>query len=206
MDNKAPLKRVAEDHFVTFIRHGRALKEYKRTITEPRRFKSKVFLFCGPPGVGKSTMWRLLAECLGTYYKVPAPKGSGLYYDDYDGQDTLILDEFDGNFMKPTDFNTLCDEHECVLPVHGGAGHQMVSKYIFIVSNYTPKQWWKKRNAVQLLQTTRRIDVVFKMGFTPAPQAPVAPVMDSVSILHREGFSQQLFWTNNAMNMTGGMF
>ena len=82
------------------------------------------------------------------------------------------MDEFDGSRMKPTDFNELCDEHEYVLPVHGSAGHQMVSKYIFIGSNYLPKQWWKNRNPHQLRQTTRRIDAVFKVGFEYPDIAP----------------------------------
>lgn len=164
-DAGAPLRQVMRDNFASWCRHNRAFKEYKRVITEPRNFKSKCFLFVGPPGQGKSTVMKLVASRLGTSYKVPQPKGSGTYYDDYDGQDVIIFDEFDGHFMKPTDFNMICDEHECVLTVHGGAGHQLVSKYIFIGSNYMPSQWWKKRNAAQLRQITRRIDVIFKVGF-----------------------------------------
>lgn len=169
IDLKRPLREVQEEHFGTMIRYGRAIKEYKRTITKPRDFKSKVFLFIGPPGKGKSTLMRLIASQLGSVYKAPMKKGSGQYYDDYDGQDVFILDEFDGDRMRPTEFNEVCDEHECVLTVHGGAGHQMVSKYIFIGTNYLPRQWWKNRNAVQLRQTTRRIDVVFRVGFREGP-------------------------------------
>lgn len=161
---------IAQENFASFIRHGKAFKEYKRITSKARAFKSRVFLFIGPPGKGKSTLMKLIARAVGSYYVQPRPKGSGLYSDDYDGQDVYILDEFDGDMMRPTSFNTLCDEHECVLPVHGGAGHQMVSKFIFIGTNYLPKQWWKKRNPTQLLQTTRRIDVVFKVGFTDQPR------------------------------------
>lgn len=165
LDKKIPLKQVHEEHFGTMIRYGKALKEYKRTITKPRDFKSKVFLFIGPPGKGKSTLMKLLAAKIGSFYKAPMPKGSGQYYDDYDGQDVLILDEFDGSRMRPTEFNDICDEHECVLTVHGGAGHQMVSKFIFIGTNYLPCKWWKNRNPAQVRQTMRRIDVIFKCGF-----------------------------------------
>jgi len=159
-------RKVMEDNFASFIRHGKAFREYKRDITKPRNFKSKVVLFVGPPGRGKSTLMKLIAAQLGTVYKVPQPKGSGLYFDSYDSHDVMLLDEWDGHFMKPTDFNMLCDEHECILQVHGGAGHQMVSKYIFIGSNYAPQFWWKKRNALQLKQITRRIDIIFKVGIS----------------------------------------
>lgn len=175
LDKKIPLRQVHEEHFGTMIRYGKALKEYKRTITKPRDFKSKVFLFVGPPGKGKSTLMKLIAKYVAGsndgVYKAPMPKGSGQYYDDYDGQDVLILDEFDGSRMRPTEFNDICDEHECVLTVHGGAGHQMVSKYIFIGTNYLPSKWWKNRNPSQVRQTMRRIDVIFKCGFSDKSSA-----------------------------------
>jgi len=165
LDANAPLKRVAEEHFGLFLRHERSLKSYKRTITKPRDFKTVVFLFVGPAGKGKSTLMTLLARQIGSVYRAPQAKGSGAYFDDYDGQDVFVWDEFDGASTTPTMFNTIADRFECVLPVHGGAGHQMVSKYLFIGTNYHPKYWWRKRSAAQLVQTTRRIDVVFKVGF-----------------------------------------
>lgn len=163
---EASLKRVAEDHFGEWVKFNKAFAEYRRkVVAQPRRTKTQVFLFVGPPGRGKSTMMRLIAERVyqSSFYKVPAPKGSGLYFDDYDHQPIMIIDEFDGDWMKPKFFNLLADEHECVLPVHGGAGHQMTSKLLLIGSNYSPKYWWKHRSPVQFAQTTRRIDVTFKM-------------------------------------------
>lgn len=156
---------IAEENFASWVRHSKAFREYRRITTKPRDFKSKVFLFIGPAGKGKSTVMKIIARYVGTCYKVPQPKGSGTYFDDYDGEEVLLFDEFDGHFMKPTMFNTIMDEHEAVLPVHGGAGHQCVSKYIFIGTNYLPREWWRKRNAAQLKQIERRIHVVFKMGF-----------------------------------------
>lgn len=155
------------------MRYGKSIIDYKRRKTPKRNFKTKVFLFIGPAGTGKSTLMKTLGAYLGTVYRAPAKKGSGAYYDDYDGEEVTIIDEFDGDRMKPTTFNELADEHEFVLPVHGSAGHQFISKYLFIGSNYLPRQWWKNRNASQLRQTTRRIDVVFKVGFKqiPAPNA-----------------------------------
>jgi hypothetical protein len=161
------LKRLADEHFSSCIRYGRAFKDYKRTHTAPRDFKSIVILIVGPSGKQKSTLARLIGKALGSVYQAPMPKGSGMYYDDYDGEDVFFLDEFDGNRMRPTEFNMLCDEGQHILPVHGGAGHQFVSKFILICSNYLPSEWWKKRNAGQVRQTTRRIDFVFKRGFDP---------------------------------------
>lgn len=171
LDRGMPLKRLKDSYFPEWVRFNKSFTEYRRGSTEPRSFKTRVFLFVGPPGAGKSTFMKLLAvRILGlSCYKVPHKKGSGLYFDDYDNQEVMILDEFSGATMPPEFFNLLADEHECVLPSHGGAGHQMVSKYLFIGTNYAPKFWWKNRSPVQLKQTTRRIDVVFKMGFVHDP-------------------------------------
>ena len=172
IDDLRPILEIQEDHFASFVRHSKFFKEYKRQKTPKRNFKTKVFLFAGLPGTGKSTLMKIIASYIGSVYKATMKKGSGQYWDDYDGEDVIILDEFDGSRMRPTEFNDLADEHECVLPVHGGSGHQMVSKYLFIGSNYCPSQWWQKRSKAQQRQTTRRIDVVFKFGFTSNPNPP----------------------------------
>lgn len=156
-------EQLEDECFSVLMRYPRIL-DYKRRRQAPRDFKSVCFLFVGPPGKGKSTLMKLIAKTLGDVYICPMKKGSGQYYDDYDGQVVFLMDEFDGDRMRPVEFNSLVDEHPHILPVHGGAGHQMLSKYVFIGSNYAPKYWWKKRNATQLQQTARRIDVIFKVG------------------------------------------
>jgi len=159
LDDGSSFAAIASDHFSSFIRYGRAFKEYKRVRQAPRSTKTIVCCFYGPSGIGKSRFATAFAGYLGSVYKVPQPKGSGLYWDDYDGQSVVFIDEMDGNYMTPTFFNTLCDRYECVVPVHGGAGHQMLAKYIIICSNYHPRYWWKKRSAVQLTQTMRRMEI-----------------------------------------------
>lgn len=188
LDDGRSMAEIREDHFGDWIRYGKRLAEYRRISTAPRERKTKCFLFVGPAGTGKSTLMKLIAKGVGSVYKVPAKKGSGLYFDDYDGQDVMIVDEFDGNLMPPTFFNLLVDEHECVLPVHGGAGHQMVSGYIFIGSNYAPKYWWRRRTSAQLRQTTRRIDVVFKVGIQTVQTGNVR--VDGVDTDIREAFPE----------------
>jgi len=160
LDQGSSLDAIADTHFGSWVRYRHAFADYKRLRTPVRSWKSITFLFVGAPGVGKSTLMRLIASRLGSVYTAPQRKPSGCYFDDYAGQDVFLLDEFDGHYMPPTLFNTICDEHECVLPRHGGAGSQLVAKYVFIASNYLPKYWWRKRSPTQLRQTLRRFDAI----------------------------------------------
>lgn len=163
-------KRVAEDHFPEWVRFNKSFKEYKRIITPKRNFKPTVILIVGPPGLGKSRFATALCEYLGSTYKVP-DKHTGFWCDDYDNEDVFFMDEFDGDRMRPKAFNDLADRYECVIPSHGSAGHQLVSKYMVFCSNYMPKYWWKKRSETQLKQTTRRIDWTIKLiPSQPKPQ------------------------------------
>lgn len=154
----ARLVDLFDNNFGPLVRYGRGIGQYIHLKTPPRDFHTTVFLFIGASGTQKSTLSRLIAASLGSVYYVPSPKGSGLYYDNYDYQDVLFFDEFDGNVMTPTAFNSLCQPFAFTLPCHGAAGAQMRSKYIFICSNYHPSFWWKNRNGDQVYQTVRRID------------------------------------------------
>jgi len=171
IDRAVPMRVVAEENFASWCRNNRSFKEYRRLVTKPRNFSPLVFLFVGPAGVGKSLVVSLLAQSgyLGSCYRVPS-KHSGFWCDDYDNQPIFWVDEMDGDRMRPTFFNEVNDRYECVIPAHGNPGSQLVSRYHFFCSNYLPKYWWKKRSAMQLYQTTRRIHVIipfFRKIFPP---------------------------------------
>lgn len=158
LDAGAPMAQIAREHMSIYTRLNRGLVNYRRVTGQPRDFHTTVFMFIGPSGTQKTTLARLFARALGTVYYVPARKGSGLYYDDYDYEDVLFFDEFDGSTMPPTHFNMLCQPHPYTLPCHGSGGSHMRSKYIILTTNYHPKYWWKNRAPDQLYQTMRRID------------------------------------------------
>lgn len=174
IDNKRPLSELRDEFFVPFIRYGAALTEYKKFKTPERVQKTIVILIVGPSGMGKSTFGHRLAHYLGSsVFTVAHAKSSGLYFDGYDSNDVVLLDEMDGCVMRPTFWNGLCDKFPFTVPVHGRSGHQFVSKFLIVVSNYLPKYWWKNRSADQVKQTTRRIDLIFK--FVDPFRVPKAP-------------------------------
>ncbi len=151
-----------EENFSTMIHNHRAIAVYKRIKIKKRSTMSIVFLFVGPTGTGKSELAHVLAESLGRAFTVPSTKGSGLYFDQYDGHDSMIIDEMDGNRCTPTFLNTICDKYPNSLPVHGSGNVENVSKYIFICSNYVPKQWWKTGHNIKPFM--RRCTIIWFSG------------------------------------------
>lgn len=154
-----------EDHFEPYVRYHKSFGVYKKLVQRERSWRTKVLLFVGNSGTQKSTLAHVLGRSgwLGNgFYKVPAPKGSGLYFDKYDGQEVVLIDEMDGNRCTPTFLNELCDEFPMSVPVHGSGNVSFCAKVIIICSNYVPKDWWRNTNVAPFM---RRITwAVFRPG------------------------------------------
>lgn len=169
LDEGRSTKDLMQTQFGSMSRLYKFTKEYRRVMATARNFKTTVILLIGPSGTGKSRTAETLCRLLGPYYKVPEKNGSGnMWCDDYEYQPVMWIDEMDGSRMTPTYWNQLTDRYECVLPSHGGVGHQMTSRYLVVCTNYHPRYWWKKRKPDQVKQTMRRIDVIIKM-IPPTP-------------------------------------
>jgi len=160
IDSGAGKKTLYSDHFATYVRLERAFNNYMSFTREGRSDAPVVLLIVGSPGAGKTRFAMQLASYLGTWYKAPSPKSSGWYFDNYDYEDVLIIDEMSGSKCTPEFFNQLIDRYPFEVPVHGGAGRQFISRYIIITANLLPKMWWRKFNYGALM---RRITIVGKM-------------------------------------------
>lgn len=134
-----------DNYFSNMLRYRRGTMVYKSRKTTPRDWEPKVLLFVGPTGTGKSMTAFSLARSgyFGSYYVVPMTKGSGLYFDGYEGQDCVIIDEMDGSRCRPTFLNSLCDRYPFSVPVHCSPNVPFLARYIIIISNFMPKDWWK---------------------------------------------------------------
>ncbi len=164
-----------DHHFSTMVHNHRALKVYKRLVSKPRDFICNVILFVGPTNTHKSHVASLLMKSghFGSCYTAPGPKPSGFYFDGYDGQDCVLIDEMDGDRCKPTFLNGLCDRYSFSVPVHGSGNVNFRASTIILCSNYVPKDWWKVTNAAPFM---RRISLAW---FTGKPKR-TEPIMDPV--------------------------
>lgn len=170
IDEGASDEKLWEEHFSNMVRYNKGINMYKsiKHNSIQRTWKTRTLLICGPAGKQKSTLASLLAPYLGSsVYYVPESKASGIYFDGYDGQEVVILDEMDGNRMKPTLFNLIADKFSATVPVTARPAVNWCPRVLIVISNYHPAFWWKKRSVDQQKQTTRRIDLVIPRCHAP---------------------------------------
>lgn len=160
--------------------HHRGASVARSVFRKPDRdMMPSVFVFCGTPGTGKSRTAHQIANYLGSVFRVPTAKSSGLYWDGYEQQDVIILDDFNGNRCKPDFFKQLCDRYPFSVPVHQRGNVNFNSRYIFITSNYAPRFWWSKMTPADIGAMHRRFSCLRFFGYIKPKKNPL-------------GFSEQL--------------
>jgi len=136
---------LANFDFNTYVSCFRGLNQYRLIITPPRNHETKVIVCQGPTGTGKSK-W-----CMDNYPNAYW-KQRGNWWDNYSGQETVIIDEFYG--WLPYDLILrLCDRYPLMVEVKGGQV-QFIAKTIIFTSNQLPERWYKN---VYFSSFTRRV-------------------------------------------------
>ena len=103
----------------------------------------KVYIFWGDTDLGKTyTAFNIMDP--GHIFKMdpPSVKNSNLWFDGYEGERTLLLDEFKGdNYCSIDRLKTLLDVYKCRLDVKGSFSWAAWTTVI-ICSNYAPRDWY----------------------------------------------------------------
>lgn len=132
---KAPqMKRIAEEFPSTFIRYHKGLQAYAALFTTHRDWRPVVEIRIGPSRSGKSYGSR-------TDYPDAYWKPSGPWWNGYDGQEVVVLDEFYGHSMPYTDLLRLLDSTPLQVQTKGGFVPMLAKVFIF-TSNQHPQQWY----------------------------------------------------------------
>jgi len=128
-------REIAEDFFSDYIRYNRGIKAYKTLIATPRDQQPTITLWIGPSGVGKT---RAAREKAGenSYWKAP-----GKWWDGYDGQTLVVLDEFHGDWFPFRDLLRILDSSPLKVETKGGMAEFQGTTF-YITSNQHPKDWY----------------------------------------------------------------
>lgn len=139
LDAGRPLSEIANTHFTQFLKYSRGIEKYQLLNTKPRDWETKVRVYWGETGVGKT---RLCHDKYPTAYWKTKSNGSNNWWDGYINQEIVIIDEFYGWFTW--DFILrLLDRYPLSVETKGGAV-QFVAKKIIFTSNSHPKEWYPK--------------------------------------------------------------
>lgn len=125
-----------DDLLLHVAKHPRLVNTLQLLYSVERSHRTKLFVFWGPPGTGKSHTAHERASKLGTVYYKP----SGAWWDGYEGQDSVIFEDFRGE-TGLAQLLRLADKYPLQVPVKGGF-RQFTSARIFITSNLDIDGWF----------------------------------------------------------------
>jgi len=161
LDAGMSLKDVSDNHFHQYLRFGRMIKEYQVLHRQnARSWQTQTVVYWGEPGVGKSR--RALEEGGLDAYWLPRSEGTP-WWDGYDGQETVVIDEFMVGMIRRDIMCRLCDRFPFLVPVKGGMV-PFVAKNIIITSNYPPSDWYPRITLGPLLRRlTKPLGAIVEM-------------------------------------------
>lgn len=128
-----------DEHWGVMLRNYRAVAHYKRVRIPKRRTMTQAIVFFGTTGTGKS--FRANKEWPDSFH-LRRPNDGNLWWDGYEGQETIIIEEFEG-WIPLILFKTLIDEHPCQVAIKN-ASVEFSPKRIVFLSNKDPREWWPK--------------------------------------------------------------
>lgn len=135
LDSGSSVNDIADTHFEQWLNHSESFHKYKRIKTEKRCWYPTVIVICGPTGTGKSRLARELCSTVDTYWW-----SNDKWWDAYDGQKAVILDEFKGG-LRWEFLLRLLDNNPFAVEVKGGT-REFTSRAIIITSNERPEEWY----------------------------------------------------------------
>jgi len=141
IDGGASMTEVADNHFGSFCRYNRGFALYKQLKMKKNMLRAiEVQVYFGPPGTGKTS--RAFEEGGEDAYWLSKPNSNRCFWDGYDGQKTVVIDEFYG--WLPRDLmQRLCDRFPTMVETKGSAVPFLAEK-IIITSNQHPEKWWRR--------------------------------------------------------------
>lgn len=131
---------LADDHGVEIIKYNKgiqALIDLKRTGRDANT-KPTIIIYWGDSGTGKT---RKATEDFPDAYILSKPNKDGnVWWDGYQGEETIILDEFYGWVPYDTILR-VCDRYPLRVPFKGGY-HKLKATRIIFTSNKPWTDWY----------------------------------------------------------------
>lgn len=147
IDGKRPSHVMLED--LRALKYSKFLKEAAFIGLEARSDRTRlgkiaVFVLWGPTDTGKSWAAMKLFGADGDYFKVDCAmvrSRNAVWFDGYEGQKTLIIDDFDSTLFTPGYLKNILDVYKQRLEIKGS--HTWACwETVVITSNHHPHYWF----------------------------------------------------------------
>lgn len=122
-----------DSHFASMTRYHKSFSTYKRVKAPKRDWLTKFLVVIGPSGCGKTNFAKEFIS--GAYWKA-----NSKWWDDYDGQEFVVWDEFQGQYPF-RDLLRVLDSSPLSVECKGGHVN-FAAKWVVFTSNYHPKDWY----------------------------------------------------------------
>lgn len=174
LDQGAKEAEIAEELFPVWVKYYKVCSRYRMLKGVQRTWATETLVLWGPPGSGKSS--KALELGGPEAYWLPKPAGQSAWFDGYEGQEVVVIDEFYGWIARDL-MCRLCDRYPLNVETKGGV-QPFLAKKIIITSNEHPVNWWKK---IGLGAMARRLSAPMgRIEFVPMPEV-AAPALLSGS-------------------------
>lgn len=149
LKKRAGIREIVDNHFASFIRYPRSIAAAINIYAERRNWPMEVIIYWGASGTGKTRS--AFADYPESYWK-----DNSQWWDSYEGQETVIWDEFSGSSTSLSMFLRITDRYPLSVPIKGGYV-PFTSKRIIFTSNVNPDEWYNFRNDELRYAFNRRI-------------------------------------------------
>lgn len=126
----------------THARYFRAMERYRDLETPDRDFQTYLVVYWGPSGTGKSSRAKFESSQDSYWLNKSKGSGSGAWFDGYNGQRTVVIDEFYGWLPRDT-LQRFIDRFPMRCEFKGSS-RKFTSKVVIITSNKRPEDWWPR--------------------------------------------------------------
>ncbi len=158
-------REVADTYFSAWVRYGSSFTRY-RNMLYLREINSEppdVRVYWGPTGTGKT---RCAWNEFPNLYPVPVPSArSQPWFDNYCGQEVVLIDDFHGYEYQLTFLLRLLDRYPLQVPVKTSFAN-WCPKIIIITSNIPPADWYPDEPAASRAALLRRISSITDYAIT----------------------------------------
>lgn len=146
-----PIEEIATEYPEEYVRYSSGLKSLATMKVKPRDPNNppQIIWFWGLAGTGKTR------EAYERHEKVYIKDGTQ-WWDGYEGQEAIIIDDFEAIEWNYRDFLRLLDRYPYRGQFKGGYVN-VNSPYIYITCEYHPSKIW---NGNKLAQVTRRLTTI----------------------------------------------